>query len=65
MNPRPPPGIIRTPCLKCGGEREHLGIGVCWDCMGPAERARLAWPQDNPPPYTPPDDEGLADPPDA
>lgn len=41
-NPKPLPGIIRTPCMKCKGPREHLGLGVCWDCMGPAERERLA-----------------------
>lgn len=41
-NPKPGLDVIYLPCRKCGGKREHFGSGVCWECMGPAERVRLA-----------------------
>lgn len=47
-NPKPSPGVIHLPCRKCGGKREHFGSGVCWDCMGPAERERLAHEPERP-----------------
>lgn len=38
----PHPGVIHIPCRKCGGQREHFGTGVCWDCMTLPERLRFA-----------------------
>lgn len=39
-NPAPLPGVIHLPCRKCGGKREHLGTGRCWQCMTPDEQER-------------------------
>lgn len=41
MNPKPLPGVIRSKCRKCGGERQHFGIGSCWKCMTLEEKEKF------------------------